>query len=348
MIIDMHAHWVPRGLIRAAEKGVPWYGWRILQGPNDVEYLALDQRLWPYRAAGSSLLDPDERRRQRIAEQGIDFEGLMLLGLLWNYHLPPDEGAAFCREVNTEVAEVERAYPLSYRGLGVLPMQSFRHALAELEHGVTNLGLGSFVIAATIEGVNLDDPAILPILEAAAEANVSLSVHPPIWNKAADARLPRYFFANSFGAPLESSIALMSVIYSGLLDRCPDLRLSFTHGGGWVQYGVGRFTLRYHQRDDAHPMALPPAEYLPRMWYDCLIHDEESFKLLVKRVGSTQLFVGTDWPALGDIPGGAANWIKSFDWLSEEERQDILWRNASRFLGIADRLAGAAESKPKQ
>lgn len=347
MIVDMHAHWVPRGLIRAAEKGVPWYGWRILQGPNDVEYLALDQRLWPYRAAGSSLLDPDERRRQRIAEQGIDFEGLMLLGLFWNYHLPPDEGSAFCREVNTELAEVERAYPLSYRALGVLPMQSTRAALAELEHAVTNLGLGSFVIAASIEGKNLDDLSVLPVLEAAAEAGVSVSVHPPIWDKAADARLPRYFFANSFGAPLESSIGVMSVIYSGLLDRYPDLRLSFTHGGGWVQYGVGRFTLRYHQRDDAHPMALPPAEYLPRMWYDCLIHDEESFKLLVKRVGSTQLFVGTDWPALGDIPGGAANWIKSFDWLSEDERQDILWRNASRFLGIADRLADVAEPKPK-
>ena len=161
-----------------------------------------------------------------------------------------------------------------------------------------------------------------------------MTSHPPTRDRAGEERFPRYFFANSFGAPLESSLAVMSVIYSGLLDRCPDLRLSFTHGGGWVQYGVGRFTLRYHQREDARPMAAPPEDYLRRMYYDCLIHDAESLKLLVRRVGSERIMIGTDYPAGGDILGGAVNWIQARDWLAPADKENILWRNAARLLEL--------------
>ena len=163
---------------------------------------------------------------------------------------------------------------------------------------------------------------------------VSICVHPTIWDKAADARLPRYSFANSFGAPLESSIAAMSLVYSGLFDRHPDVRVMFTQGGGWIHFGVGRLDQRYHTRPDGHPMKRRPAEYLRQMHYDCLVHDDDSLELLAKRAGTDRIMLGTDFPASGGILGGAVNWIKKFDPFSEEDKNKILMKNAERFLNL--------------
>jgi aminocarboxymuconate-semialdehyde decarboxylase len=127
----------------------------------------------------------------------------------------------------------------------------------------------------------------------------------------------------------------MSVVYSGLLDRYPHLRIMFTQGGGWIQYGVGRLDLRYQQYEKARPMKRPPAEYLTRMYFDCLVHDEDALALLVKRAGSEHVFIGTDYPAGGDIPGGAVRWIKECTLLSSEVKENILWKNARRFLRLA-------------
>jgi aminocarboxymuconate-semialdehyde decarboxylase len=339
VIIDMHAHYTPRGFLEAAKRGKSWYGWRMLHDAQGQEYLSLGERVFPF-PQGSDLLNPEKRIQTRIAEQGIDFEALIVIGYMWNYHLEPKEGVAFCREVNQELADVQKAYPQHYRGLAILPMQDPATAVKEMEHAVKDMGLGSFAIAASVNGRNLDDPTVLPILEAAAAANVSLTVHGPLWGRAGEERFPRYYFSNSFGAPLESSLAVMSVIYSGLLDRYPDLRICFTHGGGWVPYGMGRFALRYQQREDARPMAASPETYLGRMYYDCLIHDSESLKLLVSRVGADHIVIGTDYPAGGDIPGGAANWIRQQPFLSGEDKEKILWRNVARFLGLPAAASG--------
>ena len=335
----MHAHYTPRGFLAAAKKGKDWYGWRMLHDAQGREYMSLDERVFPY-PRGSDVLDPQTRIQTRIAKNGVDFEALIVIGYMWNYHLGLKEGVAFCREVNQELADLEKAYPQHYRGLAILPMQNPDTAIKEMEHAVKDLGLKSFVIAASVNGRNLDDPTVLPILEAAAAANVSLTVHGPLWGRAGEERFPRYYFSNSFGAPLESSLAVMSVIYSGLLDRHPDLRISFTHGGGWVPYGVGRFALRYKQREDARPMAASPETYLGKMYFDCLIHDSESLKLLVSRVGADHIFIGTDYPAGGDIPGGAPDWIKQQPFLSADDKEKILWRNVARFLGLPAAVSG--------
>ena len=166
---------------------------------------------------------------------------------------------------------------------------------------------------------------------------LSICVHPTIWDKAADAPLPRYSFWNSFGAPLESSLAAMSLVYSGLFDRHPDARIMFTQGGGWIHFGVGRLDLRYKTRPDARPMARPPAEYLRQMYYDCLVHDDDALALLVKRAGADRIMVGTDFPAGGDILGGAVRWIEQSGHLSDADKSKILLGNAQRFLGLTKR-----------
>lgn len=334
MAIDMHAHWSPRGLIRETAAGRDWYGWRIFRDETGREYVSQDRHVLPFAASRSALSDPAARAAERKAKEGIELENLVLTGTFWNYHLDEASAARFCREVNEELAEVQKAYPGRFRGMAVLPMQHQRLALEELDYATGKLGLRSIIVASNVRGLNLDEPAVLPVLEAAAAMDVAIAVHPVIWGKAGEERFPRYNFWNSFGAPLESSLAAMSIVYSGLLDRHPDLRIMFTQGGGWIHFGVGRLNLRYQQRADARPMARPPAEYLARMYFDCLVHDEDSLELLKKRAGAEHIVIGTDYPAGGNIAGGAVPWIRSCGFLNDDEKENILWRNAARFLRL--------------
>ena len=335
MAIDMHAHWSPRGLIKRAAQGQDWYGWRIFKDQKGREHVAIGERVLAFAASSAALDDPARRARLRKESEGIDLEALLLTGTFWNYHLDEAEAARFSREVNVEVAEVQQAYPDRFQGVAVLPMQHQKLALKELDYATNHLGLRSVFVASNVRGLNLDEPAVLPVLEAAAALGVSIIVHPTIWEKAADARLPRYHFWNSFGAPLESSLAAMSIAYSGLLDRHPDLRIMFTQGGGWIHFGVGRLNLRYLQREDARPMARAPAEYLARMYFDCLVHDPRAARHLINMIGADRIVIGTDNP-YDMAPKGdrmQAGQVDAIPGLTREERLWICEKTAKKLLG---------------
>jgi hypothetical protein len=169
MAIDMHAHWVPRRLMSESQAGRDWYGWRILQDGADREYASLGQHMLLFSASQGTLDDPMGRAKRREAEDGITFEALMLTGLFWNYHLPEDAAVRACREVNEEVAEVQRAYPDRFCGMALLPMQHQKAALAELEYATGKLNLRTIAIASNVRNLNLDEPSVLPVIEEAAK-----------------------------------------------------------------------------------------------------------------------------------------------------------------------------------
>ena len=333
MAIDVHCHWTPRGLVRAAEEGRDWYGWHLFANAKGHEYVVHGHESLPFSASKSILDDPAGRAKMRKEKEGIDLQNLVLTATFFSYFLDEAKSVQYCREVNEEVAEVQKAYPDKYRGVALLPMQHPKLALQELEYAM-KLGLSTIMMATHVRGMNLDEPSVLPIIEAAAKLGVAMIVHPVIWEKAGEERFPRYNFWNSFGAPLESSLAAMSLVHSGLLDRHPDIRIMFTQGGGWIHFGVGRLNLRYVQRADSRTMARPPVEYLSQMYYDCLVHDEDSLELLKKRAGADRIVIGTDFPAGGDIIGGAVKWIENSPLFTAEEKQKVLRHNAEKFLGI--------------
>ena len=334
--IDMHAHYWPRGLLAAAREGREWFGWRPGAGPSGEPTLELAGETIAFNAPAKDLEDPKARQKIRWETQGIDFEALMIVGFLWNYHLSPDDGAAYCREVNEELSELQASDPAHYRGLGLLPMQDQAAALEELRYATEVLGLQSFAMATHVNGLDLDHPTVVPIIDAMADADVSITVHPAYFDKIGDKdRFAKHHFKSSFGAPIESSIALLSLAYDGLMDRHPELRIWFTHGGGIAMYTAGRFETHWNRlAADKKPMLHEPSQYLKRVHVDCLVHDDSSLRFLIERVGISPITLGTDYPFVWDHPGGAANWIREAPFLSAEEKEDILWRNAARFLRI--------------
>jgi aminocarboxymuconate-semialdehyde decarboxylase len=337
--IDMHAHYWPRGLLAAVRGGREWYGWRPTTTAAGKPALELMGETLPFTAPEQDLEDPEARQKIRWETQGVDFEALMVVGFLWNYHLDPEQGAAYCREVNEELAELERSHPDHYRGLALLPMQDHAAAMQELAYATDVLGLRSFAMSSHVNGLNLDDPAIMPTIDALADADVSINVHPPYFDKIGDGdRFQRHYFKSTFGAPIESSIALLSLAYGGLYDRHPDLRIWFTHGCGVANFTMGRFESHWNRFPaDQKPMQTPPSACLKRSHGDCLVHDDDSLRFLIERLGISQVTLGTDYPFVWDHPGGAANWVRDADFLSQEEKDAILWKNAARFL----RLPGA-------
>ena len=343
----MHSHWSPQGLVRQRAAGQDWYGWRVDKDEQGRERIFMGDRSLPFSVTNSLLTDPGARAADRRQREGIDMQCPIPTGIFWNYHLDEAQARRFTLEVNEEIAAVQRAFPQAYRGLAVLPMQHPALALEMMEDAAGRLGLRSIIIASNVNNKNLDEPDVLSVLEAAARMKLSIVVHPVYWGNdwgnPGEERFSRYHFGNSFGAPLESSLAAMSVIYSGLLDRHPDLRIMFTQGGGWIHFGVGRFNLRYQQRPDASPMAHAPVDYLSRLYFDCLVHDDEALALLFKRCGAQRLMIGTDHPGSGNILGGAVPWIANNPLFSADDKEHILWRNAARFLGLA-----ASELTPHQ
>ena len=178
--------------------------------------------------------------------------------------------------------------------------------------------------------------SIVPVLDAIAEADATLSIDSGFFNTIGQrGRLSDPFLRNGFMAPIEVSVALMSVIASGVMDRYPGFTAWVSYGGGAAMYAMGRFQRRYvAMRPEDRPMANPPKDYLRNFYYGNLVHDDEALRLLIERVGTDRITIGTDHPFPWDHLGGSANWIRSLDFLSEDQREDILWRNAVQFLRL--------------
>jgi aminocarboxymuconate-semialdehyde decarboxylase len=332
--VDTHCHYWPSGMIDAFRDGRRWHAWSGHTNPDGTGYVECDLGTAPFRPQ-TAHEDWTQRLASRRADRRIDVEAVMVPAFLFGYHMRPSDAAAYCREINDELAQIQRDHPDRVIGLGVLPLQDQKETRREVERAVKDLGLRGFGIGTHVMGRNMDDPAVVPVLEEIVAADAAVMMHPNWFMRAGEDRLTRYYFGNSFGVPLEAGLAIMSIAYSGLLDRRPDARIGVTHGGGWLPYGIGRLLLRTGQGKDGGGRLQEPIDlYLRRFYYDCLIHDEHSLDLLVRRVGADRIMIGTDYPFQGDIPGGAVDWIDRSGTLSTREKEMIIGGNAHRFLRL--------------
>jgi predicted TIM-barrel fold metal-dependent hydrolase len=216
-------------------------------------------------------------------------------------------------------------------GLGTLPLQHPAIAVRELERAVGELGLKGVSVSTNVDGRELADPRFDPVWAAAADLGAVVFIHP--WGCSLGPRLGAHFLGNTFGQPAETALALSHLIFGGVLDRHPGLRLLAAHGGGFLPTYIGRSDHAWAERPDARGCAHPPSAYLRRIWYDALVYSPQALRHLVEVVGSDKVMLGTDYPfdmgVTDPVERAAAAGLPAADLTA------ILSGNAATLFGIA-------------
>lgn len=298
-----------------------------------------------FREIHANCWDPDVRRAECDAAH-VDVQVLSTVPVMFAYWARPRDTLDVARLLNDHIAEVCAASPDRFIGLGTVPMQDPDLAARELERCVRDLGFPGIQIGSHVNHWNLDAPELFPLFERAEALGAAIFVHP--WDMMGQERMPRFWLPWLVGMPAETSLAACSLIFGGVLERLPALRVGLAHGGGAFPSSFGRIEHGFRVRPDlcAVRNPHPPSRYVRRFWYDSLVHDGEALRYLIGFAGADRVALGSDYPfPLGEAVPGAL--IRSLPGLDDAARARLLGESALAFLGL-DRatLPGMSASTP--
>ena len=272
-----------------------------------------------------------EARIKDMEETGVNIQVLSTIPVLFNYWAKPEDGLETSRFFNDHISETVDRNPDRFIGLGTVPLQDVELSIREMERCVQELKMPGLEIGTNINGMNLNDPILLPFYEAAEKLGCALFIHP--WEMMGEKDMPRYWLPWLVGMPAETTRAICSLIFGGIFKKFPHLRVAFAHGGGSFPYTLGRIEHGFQVRPDLVQIDndIHPREYLDSFWVDSLVHDERSFHFLLETMGKDKICLGSDYPfPLGEHYPGSL--IESMDF-SLEEREGLLYKNAGKWLG---------------
>jgi aminocarboxymuconate-semialdehyde decarboxylase len=330
--IDIHAHLMPDSFWRAAAAGKDWHGARHEAGDGPGFVVAGGKR---NRLSSPKIRFTPEERLADMAAQGVDVQVISIHMPLAGYHLDPAEGRRLAREVNDEIAAMTRQWPQRFAGLATLPAQDVGAAIDELDRAVHVLGLKGAELDTVVNGLNWDEPRFLPLFKAAEAMGAVLFFHPQPQHNLLLSRTDRYGLANSIGVIVEDTLIVAILIFGGILDACPELKVCIAHGGGPACFGMGRMDHGWLVRSEAREhIQQPPSTYQRRLHYDCVVGSEPALRFLLDSVGADRVVLGSDWPFVRWDPSPVA-WVESLKSLTREEKDRILWQNVTALLGLS-------------
>ena len=331
MIIDMHTHIVPKDFPDAAGRasGSAFPSMQAKDGERSAIVIAGQE----YRTVRDVCWDAPKRAAE-MAGEGTDKQALSPLPELLMYHLDPQDGADLARHLNETIASMVAAEPERFFGLGSVPMQDIELAVAELRV-IKELGLHGVEIRSNIEGRSLGEEQFRPFFREAAALDLAVFPHanrPTFADRLA--HIPPVVADAPLGFPIESGLAGASIIWSGLLDELPDLRICISHGGGVLMQLLARSDENWHTREPVRKL-LPkaPMEYAAMLYYDDITFGTAPLRYLIDHVGASQVMIGSDWQGTGPKTPSPEDEFDALN-LTPQERDLIGWKNALRYLGV--------------
>lgn len=326
--IDMHSHILPRSWPDLNEKfGVS--GFPCIKHEKDRARIYKDGRL--FREVEPNAWDP-ELRIEQYRRHGVAVQVVCTVPVMFSYWAEPRHALELSRYLNDHIAQVCRSYPRSITGLGTVPLQSPELAIREMERCRKRLGLAGLQIGSHVNDWNLSDPQLFPFFAAAQDLDVALLVHP--WDMMGSGSMRKYWLPWLVGMPAELSRAICSLIFGGVLERLPRLRVCFSHGGGAFPFTIGRIEHGFKMRPDlvAVDNAVNPREYLQRIYVDTITHDPKALRYLLEVMDPSRIMLGTDYPfPLGEQRPGAV--IEALDLPMEMQRR-LYHAAALEWLGL--------------
>jgi aminocarboxymuconate-semialdehyde decarboxylase len=281
-------------------------------------------------SVASRLINISERLAD-MDTMGVDVQVISPAPGQYHYWADAPLAARIVELQNQGIAALVAAHPDRLAGLGAIAWQHPDLAVDQLRHAVQVLGLKGVEVSTAVAGRGIADPRFEPIWAAAERLGALVFIHPLGCSLAE--RLNFAYLSNSVGQPVETAVALSQIIFSGLLDRYPRLKICAAHGGGYLPTYAGRMEHAWLTRTDARTMARPPGSYLRQIWFDSLVYAPAAVRHLIDVVGARQVVVGTDYPYdMGDY--GVHALIDGIAGLTEADRAAILGGNLVALLGL--------------
>lgn len=331
MIIDVHTHFLPLETMGAAGSHGPEIG----RASSGRPFLRVSNwRMWDIELEGQNTFTDADARVREMDERGIDMHALSASAHTYLYWIPVDLTEQFARAHNDATAQAVKKHPDRLIGLATLPLQETARAVRELERAIGDLGLHGFSMGTNIAGMNMDDERLFPVYEKAEELDVPIFVHPHHAGAAGeeDERLKKYELALWIGFLAEESIGIASLIFGGVLESFPKLKLYFSHGGGMVPYQLGRLAAAAQLRPEAkEKLRRPFQEYFSRLYFDCILHRPESLQFLIDTVGVERVLYGTNHDGADHFNGLE---VLGKTRVKAKEREKILSENAKSLFKL--------------
>ena len=326
--IDIHTHILPENIPNFREK-FGYGGFVSLEHHkpccakmmmDDKFFREVDDNCWS-----------DEVRIKECDDQGVNVQVLSTVPVMFSYWAKDEDTLTVAEFLNDHIADIVKRNPKRFIGLGTVPMQNAALAIQELIR-CKGIGLRGIQIGSHINDWNLDRAELFPIFQKCEELEMSIFVHP--WDMMGKEKMEKYWLPWLVGMPAETSLAICSMIFGGVFERLPNLKVAFAHGGGSFPATIGRIEHGFNVRPDlcAIDNNVNPRDYLGNFYLDSLVHEPKMLDFIVDIMGEDKICLGTDYPfPLGELePGKLINEMN----YTNAKKAKLLAENALNWLGI--------------
>jgi aminocarboxymuconate-semialdehyde decarboxylase len=295
MPIDVHAHYVPPSALEALQSRARELSLSLVETPSCQKAIHFDNgpKIRPFFPA---LIEPLPQRLAAMEQQGVDRQVLSVWADIFGYRMPPAIASRWHRFLNEHLARVRDSHPDHFAFLASVPLPHAAQSALELAEAVKELGAIGAIVGANVEEINLGELVLDEFWSAACELDVPIFIHPV--QVVPQPRSARFGLSQTVQFPMDTTLCVGSLIFSGVLDRFPKLRLILPHGGGAFPYLLGRFDCMHERMDRAAQGDMaraPPSHYVQRFWYDTLLHHPAALRWLADLVSIDRLVLGSDY-----------------------------------------------------